>query len=100
MGKTTFLGGKRGSGRTTLLIQASYATGYPIVVNTESEAKNVMVLAEKLGFKIDEPVLVHTLRRGGFHYDNVLLDNAGEVIGDALRQYLGVNVVTAVLTDK
>lgn len=46
-----WLNKKRASGKTTGLIFASEATGYPIIVETDIQAKTVKEIAVKLGAK-------------------------------------------------
>lgn len=60
-------------------------------------------MAKDMGCLIPEPLCVEDFRSGyarrGRLPDNVLLDEAGVIIGDALKVYLGTNVVAATMTD-
>lgn len=60
-------------------------------------------MAKDMGCLIPEPLCIEDFRsdhaRGRRLPDNILLDEVGVIIGDALKSYLGTNVVTATMTD-
>lgn len=92
---------ERGSGKTTGLIYASEATGYPICVVFRSSIDYILEEARKLGCNIPQPVTVLELRNGCYRgsFKNVLFDEIGEILGAAVNEYLGVNVVCGTTTD-
>lgn len=93
----------RASGKTTGLIYTSEATQYPIVTFNRISINYIKKMAEDMGCLIPEPLCVEDFRscyaRRRRLPDNVLLDEAGFVIGDALNAYLGTNVIAATMTD-
>lgn len=93
----------RASSKTTGLINASEVTGYPIVVHDYSSVNNVKQIASEMGCTIPEPVTVYELRdgskRGDKMYEHVLVDELGFFIDSAIKEYLGVDVVAATMTD-
>lgn len=90
---------KRGTGKTTGLIYASEATGYPIVVHNEVTLKLIEDMAKQLGCKIPEPMTVHELRKRGRYFNKpVLLDELAFVLEDALQEYLGTEVICATMS--
>ena len=93
----------RASGKTTGLIYTSEATQYPIVTFNRISINHIKKMAEDMGCLIPEPLCIEDFRsnsaRGRRLPDNVLLDEAGVAIGDALNSYLGTNVVAATMTD-
>lgn len=93
----------RASGKTTGLIYVSEATQYPIITFNRESINYIKEMAKDMGCLIPEPLCVGDLKgnasRGRRFPDNVLLDEAGVIIGDALNAYLGTNVVTATMTD-
>lgn len=90
----------RAAGKTTGLIYASEATGYPIVVPTNSCIKHIKMMAQELEVTIPEPMTVEELRRPCAHKpERVLVDEVFSIIGDALDTYLGTHVVGATMTD-
>lgn len=60
-------------------------------------------MAKDMGYLIPEPLYIEDFRsdyaQGRRLPDNVLLDEAGVIIGDALKAYLRTNVVAATMTD-
>ena len=93
----------RASGKTTGLIYTSEATQYPIVTFNRMLIDYIKEKAKDMGCLIPEPLCIEDfkgdLARRRRLPDNVLLDEAGMVIGDALNAYLGTNVVAATMTD-
>lgn len=89
----------RASGKTT----TSEATQYPIVTFNRMSIKYVKDMAKDMGCLIPELLCIEDFKgnsaRGSRLPDNVLLDEAGVAIGDALNSYLGTNVVAATMTD-
>lgn len=92
----------RASGKTTGLVYASEATGYPICVSTLSRIETIITTALELGCIIPQPVTVAELKSGyfkGSSIKNVLFDEVSEILGDAVNNYLGINVVGATMSD-
>lgn len=93
----------RASGKTTGLIYTSEATQYPIVTFNRMSIEDIKHMANDMGCLIPEPICIEDFRsdlaRGRRLPYNVLLDEAGMVIGDALNAYLRTNVVAATMTD-
>ena len=94
---------ERQSGKTTGLIYASEATGYPIATVNECMVKAIEEKAKQMGCIIPQPVTFDDLRRGfpnrDILYENVLADEIGFIIGRALNEYLGCNVKCATMSD-
>lgn len=89
----------RGVGKTHMLVQVSYITGYPIVCFNNASARYIKEMAEKLGANIPEPISVDELRKGNSKskrgYDKVLVDDINVFITKALQEYLGVDEIVA-----
>lgn len=95
-----WLNKKRAGGKTTGLIFASEATGYPIIVETEMQARNIKDIATKLGVKIPEPMSVKSYfdTRQGRHIEKILIDESPRIIEDALKRYFGVEIVAVTMS--
>lgn len=96
-----WLNKKRASGKTTGLIFASEATGYPIIVETDIQAKTVKEIAVKLGAKIPEPMSVKKFfdTSQGRHYEKLLIDESPRIIEEALRKYFnGIEIAAATMS--
>lgn len=93
----------RASGKTTGLIYTSEATQYPIVTFNRTSIRYIKDMARDMGCLIPEPLCIEDFKGDAARVrrlpDNVLLDEAGVIIGDALNAYLGTNVVAATMTD-
>ena len=93
----------RASEKTTGLIYVSEATQYPIVTFNRRSINYIKEMTKDMGCLIPEPLCVGDFKgdssRGRRLPDNVLLDEAGVIIGDALNAYLETNVVAATMTD-
>lgn len=93
----------RQSGKTTGLIYASEATGYPIAVENKTRVKYIEDMAEEIGCIIPQPVTFSELRdgigRSNRLYDTVLVDEVQSILASALSEYLHCNVKGATLTD-
>lgn len=92
----------RASGKTTGLIYTSEATQYPIVTFNRQSIEYIKHMADDMGCIIPEPLCILDFRGNSARRrlpDNILLDEAGAVISDALNTYLGTNVVAATMTD-
>lgn len=94
---------KRQSGKTTGLIYASEATGYPIATANECMVKSIKDKAAEMGCTIPTPVTFYELRnwkgRGMRLYDTVLIDEVESILGAALNEYLHCDVKCATYTD-
>ena len=98
-----FLIKKRGMGKTTMLIYASAATGIPIVANSKKQCEYIADKAREYEVSIPKPVTPEEVRDGrlaGTGVTELFVDDAEDLIADALREYLERNVVCVTLTDK
>lgn len=93
----------RVSGKTTGLIYTSEATQYPIVSFNRMSIRYIKEMAKNMGCLIPEPLCIEDFKGDSARRrrlpDNVLLDEAGVVIGDALNAYLGTNIIAATMSD-
>lgn len=88
-----FINKPRRSGKTYGLIYASEATGFPIVVTTADRYNNIVGMATAMGCDIPDPILVRDMRdRAGYRPQDCFIDDAEDVIAQALREYLHSNV--------
>lgn len=94
---------ERGSGKTTGLIYASEATGYPIATANEAMVNHIKNIAAEMGCIIPEPVTFYELRNGKSRgmrlYDNMLVDEVESILGAALNEYLHCDVKCATLSN-
>ena len=94
---------ERQSGKTTGLIYASEATGYPIATANEGMVKLIKDRAAEIGCTIPTPVTFYELRnwngRGTRLYDTVLIDEVEGILGAALNEYLHCDVKCATLSN-
>ena len=92
----------RGKGKTTRMIYTSESTGTPIAVPTHDMKKYIMHKAEEMECYIPEPVTVTELRNGKARgmrlYENVIVDEVGFILQDALNEYLGCNVICGTIS--
>lgn len=93
----------RATEKTTGLIYTSEATQYPIVTFNRHFIKHIKHMAVEMGCLIPDPLCVEDFKeamvRGRRLPQNILLDEAGDILGDALNAYLGTNVIAATITD-
>lgn len=93
----------RATGKTTGLIYTSEATQYPIVTFNRQSIEYIKHMAVEMGCSIPEPLCVEDFKgrriRGLRLPQNILLDEAGDILGVALNAYLGTNVIAATMTD-
>lgn len=93
----------RGCGKTTRLIYASEATGYPIATTTHASVELIKEMANRMGCDIPEPItysdLINKRHRGNKRYDNVLADDVNYILQYALNEYLNCNVCCATMTN-
>lgn len=93
----------RASGKTTGLIYTSEATQYPIVTFNRKSIEHIKDMAREMGCLIPEPLCFGDFRgdsnRGSRLPENILVDEVGMVIEDALNSYFHTNVVSATMTD-
>jgi hypothetical protein len=92
---------ERGAGKTTGLIYASEATGYPIVTSSKIQCHYIKDNAEKMGCDIPDPLTVEDLRADHVlrSKENILFDNIETILEAALNSYLDASVVCATMTD-
>ena len=90
----------KGAGKTTGLIYASEATGYPIVTSSKIQACYIKDQAERMECNIPEPLTVDEIRLNRVinHGSNILFDNVETVLEKALNEYLNANVVCVTMT--
>lgn len=95
----------RATEKTTGLIYTSEATGYPIVVIQRNQVNYVKEKACEMGCIIPEPICALdmigdcALTRGVRKPTHVLVDEIYPIISEALKNYLGSEVVCATMTD-
>lgn len=93
---------ERGSGKTTILIGAAAATGARIITPTEDMARFVASEARKNGLDILEPFsIVHWNNVKHLHPfcgNDVLIDEGEAIIEEALKRYMGANVIAVTMT--
>lgn len=92
-----FINMARRSGKTTLLINSAYATGYPIIVYDKARAAVVEHQAKSLGLDIKVFTLNEWLR-GHCPCNKVFIDEAADIIEGALMSVLKAEVVACTLT--
>lgn len=93
---------KRRNGKTTMIIHASYITGYPIITSTDQMAHFIIAQAKKMGLDIR----VYSIREWkdiqSYHHnyevENVLIDEAQGIIDCALKETLKANVVASTMS--
>lgn len=92
----------RAKGKTTQMIYTSEATGYPIVVETETQKRFLMNMAGGMDINIPEPIAVNDIERRtrGCRIEKVLIDEGYNIIEKALKEYIGCEVVAVTLTDR
>jgi len=92
-----FINMARRSGKTTLLINTAYTTGYPIIVKDSARAKAVKDQAKALG--LDIMVVSYMDWINGHYPDNkVLVDESTEFIEGALTRLLRAEIVACTFT--
>lgn len=93
----------RASGKTTGLIYTSEATGYPIVALNKSMARYIEKTGREMGCIIPEPMalddLIDNCSCSKQKPAHVLFDEVESILGDALKAYLGTDVVAATMTN-
>lgn len=87
-----FINRARQSGKTTLLINSAYATGYPIIVYDKARAAAVENQAKSLGLDIAVYTVDEWLR-GRCPCNKVFIDEAADIIEGALTSVLKAEVV-------
>lgn len=76
--------GKRGTGKTTKLIEISAQKQIPILVVTKQAKYNIMEKANTLGYSIPTPIVFETDNR---NIETVLVDNAETLLTGVLRGF-------------
>lgn len=90
----------RQQGKTSKLIIASEVTGYPIIVSNQVRKEFLENMAKEMGCNIPEPINYVTQFLEARRNEKFLIDDAEQIIEDALRKTLGVEVVAVTITDK
>lgn len=90
---------KRRSGKTAMLICASYVTDYPIIAYDKNMAHCIEIQAKEMGvdvivFSLQE--FLHSSARS--LYKDVLLDEFDKIADLALTEMLGANVVASTMS--
>jgi rRNA-processing protein FCF1 len=93
----------RASGKTTMLINTAYTTGYPIIVSDVARARCVERMAVKLGL---DRVRVFTVaewlkerpRTVNYGINKVLIDEAEQVIESALIDFLHADIIACTMS--
>lgn len=80
---------ERASGKTTMLINTSAVTGFPIVVNNRIQVAYLLELAKDMGLDIPEPLVAKDLHDRKVIAENVLIDEGYSLIETAVKNYLG-----------
>lgn len=83
----------RRSGKTTLLINSAYATGYPIIVYDKARAVEVENQAKSLGLDIEVYTVSEWVRSRNLLDNKVFIDEAADIIEAALVGLLKAEVV-------
>lgn len=88
-----FINMARQSGKTTMLINAAYVNGAPILVSSESRKSFVKKQAESMGLTV-EVYSLHEFISNHMHvYSSELyIDDAEDIIEKSLQQTLGAPV--------
>lgn len=96
---TNFIIKNRGAGKTTGLIYASEATGYPIVLDTMVQTAYIEEKAKEMGCKIPKPICARDLvnHKKTVHCP-ILIDESKFLISQALESYLGAPVAAVTFT--
>jgi hypothetical protein len=87
----------RRSGKTALMINSAYTTGYPIIVYDKARAATVKNQAKSLGLDIE----VYTVKEWITAHcpcNKVLIDEAADIIEGALTSLLRAEVVACTFT--
>lgn len=87
----------RGSGKTKMLIQVAYATGYPIITWEYSQANAIEDTAHRMGLNVTViPVSEYVNQH--LHYDKILLDEADKIVEAALSSMLHAEVIAGAVS--
>lgn len=93
-----FINMARRSGKTTLLINSAYTTGYPIIVKDRARAAAIKDQAKALGLDIEVYTLNEWLNAHCCQRDKVFIDEAADIIEGALISILKAEVVACTFT--
>lgn len=91
----------RGMGKTTQMIHTSESTGYPIIVETRSQAQLLIDKAKKMGAAIPEPITMSRIDSAirSRRIEKVIIDEGHNIIEKALKAYIGCDVAAVTLSD-
>lgn len=94
-----FINLPRRNGKTRLMIEAAYVTGYPIIVKDAAREACVSEQARKMNCTV-EVMSFETFKRGKGEriYKKVLIDEGTDFIEAALESMLGAQVVACTVT--
>lgn len=93
----------RAQGKTFKMIITSEVTGYPILVSDDKRKSFLIDMAKEMGCNIPDPIDYKHYKRytdGRRHDEKILIDDAEEIIREALKETLRVEVVAVAITDK
>lgn len=90
----------RRSGKTTILIHASYATGAPIIVYDRLRADNLLKYAKDLGCDVEVYTIEEWVRyvNKTSHEQHILVDDAERILEKALEEALHAKVIACTTT--
>lgn len=94
-----FINMNRGTGKTTMLINTAYVTGYPIVVFNTKRAEQVLVQAKRVGLDDISVFTIEGWNRSRTHATPVLIDESKEIIEAALVNLLHTEVKAVTFTE-
>lgn len=94
----------RQTGKTTGLIYTSEATGYNIIAHNKTCAKQIESMAKDMGCNIPRVLTIEEVKNP-IDIDvsmerKFLLDDAEQILQDALEKYLGVNIFVAAINNE
>ena len=88
----------RGSGKTKMLIQTAYATGYPIITWEHGQADAISDTAHRMGLIVTVIPVSEYINHYHWQYDKVLLDEADKIVESALTSMLRAEVIAATVS--
>lgn len=93
--------GRRGSGKTTMLIRRSAKENVYILTTNRKRADYIFSMARKMGLHIPYPVTIREYMQGGFkgssiRRDGLLIDDADDVLQEI---FFGIRIKEITITD-
>lgn len=93
-----FINMARQNGKTTMLINAAYVNGTPILVSNEKRKMIVEDQAKSMGLKVEVYSLQEFTINRHVCFSELYIDDAEEIIERALMQMLGTSVRACTLS--